>query len=80
MSMKESLWKYLMGFFLLVLLLLPFVCLRAEEAQSFGMGLDYASFRDYADTTHSYVEIYYSFNRRELTFVPQEKGLMATGE
>jgi GWxTD domain-containing protein len=78
MSMKESLWKYLMGFFLLVLLLLPFVCLRAEEAQSFGMGLDYASFRDYADTTHSYVEIYYSFNRRELTFVPQEKGLMAT--
>jgi GWxTD domain-containing protein len=78
MSMKESLWKYLTGFFLLHLLLLTFVCLPVEGAQSFGMGLDYACFRDYADTTQSYVEIYYSFNRRELTFVPQENGVMAT--
>lgn len=50
---------------------------KAQEQRSFPIGLDYACFRDLADTTQDYVEIYYSFNRRELKFVPEEQGLIA---
>ena len=42
---------------------------QAEEPQRFQIGLDCASFRDYADAAQSYVEVYYSFNRRYLEFV-----------
>ena len=59
-------------------LFVAFTCLWAEEPRSFRVGVDYASFRNFADSSQSYVEIYYSFNRRELEFVSQEEGLMAT--
>ena len=55
-------------------LFVPFAYLWAEEPRSFQIGLDYASFREFADTTQSYVEIYYSFNRKELEFIPGEEG------
>jgi GWxTD domain-containing protein len=51
---------------------------QAEEAERFQIGLDCASFRDYAEPAQSYVEVYYSFNRRFLEFVPAEQGLTAT--
>jgi len=51
---------------------------QAEEPQRFQIGLDCASFRDYADAAQSYVEVYYSFNRRYLEFVSTEEGLVAT--
>ncbi len=63
------------------LLCLFFVCyggLWAQEPRQFRMGMDYACFRDFQDTSKTYVEIYYSFNRKELEFVPQEQGLLAT--
>jgi len=60
------------------LLSVSFAQTRAEEPQRFQIGLDYASFRDYSDAARSYVEVYYSFNRRFLEFVPAEEGLTAT--
>lgn len=63
---------------LLCLLLVSSAFSQSEEPRKFRMGLDYASFQDFQDPTVSYVEIYYSFNRKELEFVPQEEGLLAT--
>ena len=51
---------------------------RADEPQRFQIGLDCASFREYADAAQSYVEIYYSFNRKQLEFVSTDEGLVAT--
>ena len=50
---------------------------EVPESFSFPIGLDYACFRDLADTTKDYVEIYYSFNRRVLKFVPEEQGYVS---
>ena len=77
MVRKEMIWFRLT---VLAFCLLSFsqVKAQAEDAQSFQIGLDYASFRDYADATQSYVEVYYSFNRRFLEFVPGDQGLTAT--
>jgi len=47
------------------------------QPHSFYLGIDYACFEDLADTSSDYVEIYYSFNRRELEFVPEEQGAVA---
>ena len=71
------LWCRLMVF---VFCLLPVSRANAqvEEAERFQIGLDCASFRDYSDAAQSYVEVYYSFNRRFLEFVPAEEGLTAT--
>ena len=55
----------------------PSADIKAQELRSFRIGLDYTCFRDMADTTQDYVEIYYTFNRRELKFVPEEQGLVA---
>jgi GWxTD domain-containing protein len=51
---------------------------QAQEPQKFRMGLDYASFQDFQEPGDSYVEIYYSFNRKELQFIQQEEGALAT--
>ncbi|MGB8658434.1 MAG: GWxTD domain-containing protein [Candidatus Zixiibacteriota bacterium] len=50
---------------------------KSPEPKSFRLGLDYACFKDLADSAKSYVELYYSFNRRELKFLPEEQGLAA---
>ncbi len=47
------------------------------KASSFYLGLDYACFEDLTDTSGDYVELYYSFNRRELEFVPEDQGAVA---
>ena len=42
--------------------------------RSFYISTDYASFEDLADAASDYLEIYYSYNRRELEFLPEEPG------
>jgi GWxTD domain-containing protein len=66
-----------MGVLFFCFLFVPLAYLSAEETHSFGIGLDFASFREFADSTQSYVEIYYSFNRKELEFVPEGEALTA---
>ncbi len=75
--MKRNLLQCKIEVLLFCLLCIPFMLTWAKEPTSFRIGLDYACFRDFADTTQSYVEIYYSFNRKELEFVPQEDGWVA---
>lgn len=55
----------------------PSADIKAQEPRSFRIGLDYACFRDMADTSQDYMEIYYSFNRREIKFVSEEQGFVA---
>ena len=75
--MKRDLLRYKIGVLLFCLLCIPLMHIRAKEPTSFRIGLEYACFRDFADTTQSYVEIYYSFNRKELEFLPPKQGLLA---
>ena len=74
--------------FLLLIAGMLFVSVRANsqtefssgvpsKASTFYLGLDYACFEDLADTSGDYVELYYSFNRRELEFVPEDQGAVA---
>jgi GWxTD domain-containing protein len=51
---------------------------ETEEPRKFRMGADYACFQDFQEPGDTYLEIYYSFNRKELQFVSQEEGLLAT--
>ena len=44
------------------------------QPRSFYISIDYASFEDLTDATSDYLEIYYSYNRRELEFLPEEPG------
>ncbi len=44
------------------------------QPRSFYISMDYAGFEDLTDTTFDYLEIYYSYNRRELEFLPEEPG------
>jgi GWxTD domain-containing protein len=76
--MKRNYLKWGMGVVLFSLLCISLVHIQAKEPVSFPIGLDFASFREFADSTQSYVEIYYAFNRRALEFVPQKEGLIAT--
>jgi len=76
--MKKNQLIFTMMFLLTCFVLTSFAFSQMEEPRKFRMGLDYASFKDFQDSTTSFVEIYYSFNRKELTFVPQENGLFAT--
>ncbi|MCK4427511.1 MAG: hypothetical protein KAW16_03395, partial [candidate division Zixibacteria bacterium] len=45
--------------------------LSQESPDSLNVWTDYACFRNLPDTNQSYVEIYYSFNRRELKFTQE---------
>jgi GWxTD domain-containing protein len=47
------------------------------QPRNFYLGMDYACFEDLADTSNDYVELYYSFNRKELEFVPEDSGAAA---
>jgi GWxTD domain-containing protein len=76
--MKRNLFGCEIVVLLFCLLCIPMMLTQAKEPTSFRIGLDYACFRDFADTNQSYVEIYYSFNRKELEFVPKEEGWVAT--
>lgn len=76
--MKKNQLIFTVIFLLSCLVLTSVAFPQTEEPRKFKMGLDYASFMDFQDSTASFVEIYYSFNRKELTFVPQEDGLFAT--
>lgn len=76
--MKRNLLGCKIVVLLFCLLCIPFMLIWAKEPTSFQIGLDYACFRDFEDTTQSYVEIYYSFNRKELEFLHQEEGWVAT--
>ncbi len=77
-SMKANRVFYSIGAFLLLLMIASAVSSQEEQPRRFRMGLDYASFQDFQEPGNSYVEIYYSFNRKELQFVPQEQGVLAT--
>ena len=74
---KTFLWCQVLALFF-CLLSVSSTNTRADEPQRFQIGLDYASFREYADAAQSYVEIYYSFNRKQLEFVSTDEGLVAT--
>ena len=74
---KTLVWCQALALFF-CFLSVSFADTEGEAVQRFQIGLDYASFRDYADATQSYVEIYYSFNRRFLQFIPADQGLTAT--
>ncbi len=74
---KTFLWCQVLALFF-CLLSVSSTNTRADEPQRFQIGLDCASFREYADAAQSYVEIYYSFNRRQLEFVSTDEGLVAT--
>ncbi|KPL00766.1 MAG: hypothetical protein AMJ91_03355 [candidate division Zixibacteria bacterium SM23_73_3] len=76
--MKRNLPECRIVILLICFLSIPLISVSAEEPTSFLIGSDYACFRDFADTTQSYVEIYYSFNRKRLEFVPEEEGGVAT--
>ena len=76
--MKRNLLGCKIGVLLFCLICIPLMLTQAKEPTSFRIGLDYACFRDFTDTTQSYVEIYYSYNRKELEFVPKEEGWVAT--
>ncbi len=76
--MKTKRVLYGIGAFLSFLMMAWAVSSQAQEPRKFRMGLDYASFQDFQEPGNSYVEIYYSFNRKELQFVPQEEGVLAT--
>jgi GWxTD domain-containing protein len=76
--MKKNQPIFVMMFLFICFVLTSFAFPQTEEPRKFRMGLDYASFREFEDSTTSFVEIYYSFNRKELTFVPQEDGFYAT--
>ncbi len=76
--MKRNLLGYRIGILLFCLLSIPFMHVWAKEPTSFQIGLDYACFRDFGDTTQSYIEIYYSFNRKGLEFVLEEEAWVAT--
>jgi GWxTD domain-containing protein len=66
--------------FLLSLTLALFFCLFSPQAEvpqpksseSLSVWLDYACFRNLPDTNQTYVEIYYSFNRKQLKFTQKE--------
>jgi GWxTD domain-containing protein len=77
MLRKNMAWGWLM---VLVFCLFPVSHANAQtdEPQRFQLGLDCASFRDYGKAAQSYVEVYYSFNRRHLEFVSTQEGLVAT--
>lgn len=75
--MKRNLLECKIAVLFFCLLCIPFMHIWAKEPTSFQIGLDYTCFRDFADTTQSYIEIYYSFNRKELEFVPEDEGLVA---
>jgi len=84
--MKNTiLWLQIVALFLCVLCIplraypqvAPATGTEAPETRSFPIGLDYACFRDLADTTKDYIEIYYSFNRRVLKFVAEEQSYVA---
>jgi GWxTD domain-containing protein len=53
------------------LFLLAGEVLSQESTATLDLWLDYACFRNWPDTTLSYLEIYYSFNRGELEFVQE---------
>ncbi len=74
----KNLFEWKMVIFFLCTLGVAFIQVRAKQPSSFRIGLDYACFQNFEDTTQSYVEIYYSFNRKELEFVPQAEGVLAT--
>jgi len=76
--LKKDMLRWGLMIFAFCLLSVSHPSAQTEEAERFQIGLDYASFRDYSDATQSYVEVYYSFNRRFLQFVPADQGLTAT--
>jgi GWxTD domain-containing protein len=86
MKMKNNVLWFKLAVLVFFILCVPFRAnpqnqpsadIKAQEPRSFRMGLDYACFRDMADTTRDYVETYYSFNRRELKFVAEEQEFVA---
>jgi GWxTD domain-containing protein len=73
-------WKWAKGsIFLLSLASALLFCLfpltgeaiPQKSPHSLNVGTDYACFQNLPDTNQSYVEIYYSFNRRELKFTQE---------
>ncbi len=79
-------WKWAKGsVFILLLTSTSLICffpvageaIPQEDPQNLNVWLDYACFRNVPDTNRSYVEIYYSFNRRELKFSPEQETYVA---
>ncbi|MFQ6002658.1 MAG: GWxTD domain-containing protein, partial [Candidatus Zixiibacteriota bacterium] len=62
---------------LLCLFPLTLEAMPSKSPDSLNLWLDYACFRNLPDTNQSYVEIYYSFNRRELKFTQEEETYQA---
>jgi GWxTD domain-containing protein len=48
------------------------------QPRSFYLGMDYACFEDLTDTSSDYLELYYSYNRKELEFVQEDQIAVAT--
>ena len=73
----------ILGSLVILLSLSSLVCVQAKEIyldlkkDSLGVWVDYASFYYQPEPTQSYVEIYYSLNRKELEFVPQKEGYLS---
>jgi GWxTD domain-containing protein len=81
-----NLWKWTkLNIFLLSLTLALLFCLSSPQAEviqpkspeSLSVWVDYACFRNLPDTNQTYVEIYYSFNRKQLKFTQKEKAYEA---
>lgn len=51
---------------------------KALSQERVNLWLDYACFQYQPDATKSYVEIYYSLDRRQLDFFPQDEDYLAT--
>jgi GWxTD domain-containing protein len=79
---QASFWKWAKRIiFLWSLTLALLFCLFSPKAEvpqpkspeSLSVWVDYACFRNLPDTSQTYVEIYYSFNRKQLKFTQEEK-------
>lgn len=51
---------------------------KTFSQETLSLWLDYACFQNLPDTTKSYVEIYYSLDRTQLDFIPQDGNYLAT--
>ncbi len=51
---------------------------KAFSQETLNLWLDYACFQNLPDTLKSYVEIYYSLDRTQLDFIPQDGNYLAT--
>lgn len=68
---------------LVMLIISSFVCVQAKEIyldlkkDSLDIWVDFASFYYKPEPTKSYLELYYSLNRKQLEFVPQKEGYLS---